>query len=331
MRYALQYNEFFKADEIAKARTLLQQGEERAAQLAAGTGAVDHRHRPGGARLRLEDRRQRAAVRARRAALVFAHAPHRWRLDAWFHGRDETLSEVNFLADRAALAGRVHAARHHRAAPLRALLQRQQVRRRGGSVRSAGRREAATTRSTRTASWCAASAWAALRPGTSATHYAGLWAAVAPGAGFSETGEFLQSRPSETSPPAWEQKLWHLYDATDYAVNLFNCPTVAYNGEIDPQKQAADMMEKAMAEEGMRLIRVDRAADAAPLSSRFEGRDRPHARRHRRARARPLPAQGALHHLDAGLQPDEVGDGRRAGQALGTRARGCRDHRRVAR
>ena len=23
--------------------------------------------------------------------------PHKWRVDAWFHGRSETLSEVNFL------------------------------------------------------------------------------------------------------------------------------------------------------------------------------------------------------------------------------------------
>src|SRR6185295_16374125 len=36
VRYALQNGEFFKADEIAKARTLLAQGEERAAQLAQG-------------------------------------------------------------------------------------------------------------------------------------------------------------------------------------------------------------------------------------------------------------------------------------------------------
>src|SRR2546430_8846132 len=27
-------------------------------------------------------------------------APHRWRLDAWFHGRQENLSEVNFLYER---------------------------------------------------------------------------------------------------------------------------------------------------------------------------------------------------------------------------------------
>ena len=69
-------------------------------------------------------------------------APHRWRLDAWFHGRNETLSEVNFLADREKKCGRMVAARHHRAAPLRTLLQRQPVRRRGGFLRSAGRGEA---------------------------------------------------------------------------------------------------------------------------------------------------------------------------------------------
>src|SRR6516164_7932724 len=36
VRYALQYNEFFKPSEIGAAKVLLQQGEERAAQLAAG-------------------------------------------------------------------------------------------------------------------------------------------------------------------------------------------------------------------------------------------------------------------------------------------------------
>src|SRR5581483_5579285 len=46
------------------------------------------------------------------------------------------------------------------------------------------------------------------------------------------------------------------YNATDYASNLYNTSTIAYNGEIDPQKQAADMMERAMAEDGLRLIRI---------------------------------------------------------------------------
>src|SRR5580704_14796646 len=36
VRFALDYNEFFKADEVAKARLLLQHGEQRAAELAQG-------------------------------------------------------------------------------------------------------------------------------------------------------------------------------------------------------------------------------------------------------------------------------------------------------
>jgi hypothetical protein len=90
-----------------------------------------------------------------------------------------------------------------------------------------------------------------------AVHYAGLWAAAAPGAGFSETADFLKVFQSEEVKPAWyEQKLWHMYDCTDYAVNLFNCPTVAYSGEIDKQKQAADMMAVALKAEGIELTHI---------------------------------------------------------------------------
>src|SRR5207302_3993771 len=61
----------------------------------------------------------------------------------------------------------------------------------------------------------------------------------------------------ETVTPTWyEQKLWHIYDCTDYALNLFNCPTVAYSGEIDSQKQAADMMAKACRAVGIELTHI---------------------------------------------------------------------------
>ena len=80
-----------------------------------------------------------------------------------------------------------------------------------------------------------------------AVHYPDIWVAAAPGAGFSETANFLKVFQNETVQPTWyEQKLWHLYDCTDYALNLINCPTVAYSGERDRQKQAADMMAKAL-------------------------------------------------------------------------------------
>src|SRR5204862_291277 len=81
--------------------------------------------------------------------------------------------------------------------------------------------------------------------------------ATAPGAGFSETAEFLKVFQNEKVQPTWwEKKLWHVYDATDYAVNFYNCPLVAYSGEIDRQKQAADMMAKALAAEGITMTHV---------------------------------------------------------------------------
>ena len=90
-----------------------------------------------------------------------------------------------------------------------------------------------------------------------ATHYPDVWAAASPGAGFSETREFLHNFQNENVQPAWyEKKLWHWYDCTDYAVNLFNCPTIAYSGELDSQKQSADIMEKYMADEGLKLDRI---------------------------------------------------------------------------
>jgi hypothetical protein len=47
-----------------------------------------------------------------------------------------------------------------------------------------------------------------------------------------------------------------MYDSTDYAINTFNVPVVAYSGEIDPQKQAADAMSAAMAAEGLTLEHI---------------------------------------------------------------------------
>lgn len=90
-----------------------------------------------------------------------------------------------------------------------------------------------------------------------ATHYSDLFAAASPGAGFAETREFLHLSPQQVEETPWyERKLWHLYDCTDVAVNLFNVPTVAYSGELDGQKQSADIMEKYMAAEGLKLERV---------------------------------------------------------------------------
>jgi hypothetical protein len=89
-----------------------------------------------------------------------------------------------------------------------------------------------------------------------AAHYASLWAAASPGAGFVDTFVFQKVSRWPTQPSWYVQKLWHLYDVTDYAANLFNCPVVAYSGEIDPQREAAELMNRAMAGEGIELVHI---------------------------------------------------------------------------
>jgi Prolyl oligopeptidase family len=256
VRYALQYNEFFKLEEVFKAKLLLQHGEERARQLAEGrapwtmaTGLI----------VRGYISKIDKSVQPYGLVIPPSFTPnttHRWRLDTWFHGRGETLSEVNFLTDRETrtgeftprdtivlhlygrfcnankFAGEVDLFEALDAVKRQYRIDENRIVVRGFSMGGAA-------------------AW------QFGTHYAGLWAAIAPGAGFSESAQFLRlNLTGESAPPLWEQKLFHLYDATDYAVNLFNTPVVAYNGENDGQKQAADMMERAMAEEGLRLTRI---------------------------------------------------------------------------
>ena len=89
-----------------------------------------------------------------------------------------------------------------------------------------------------------------------ATHFSGLWCAASPGAGFAETPIFTKANaPGKEQRPGWEQTLWRQYEGTGIAGNLFNVPTLAYAGEIDGQKEASDLMEAAMAKEGLKLER----------------------------------------------------------------------------
>jgi len=256
VRYALQYNEFFKADEITKARILLQHGEERARQLAAGqapwttaTGLVAK-----GYISKIDKSVQPYALVV--PPSYSPNTPHRWRLDAWFHGRSETLSEVNFLSDRESKPGEftppdtivLHL--YGRYCNANKFAGEVDLFEALDSVKRQYRIDENRIL-VRGFSMGGASAW------QFGTHYAGLWAAIAPGAGFSESAQFLRlNLVGDNAPPSWEQKLFHLYDATDYAANLYNTPVVAYNGDMDGQKQAADAMERVMAEEGLRLVRV---------------------------------------------------------------------------
>ncbi len=90
-----------------------------------------------------------------------------------------------------------------------------------------------------------------------AVHYPELWAAANPGAGFSETTQFLKVfQNEEFKPTSYQRDLLHWYDCPDWTNNLRNVPTIAYSGEIDRQKQAADVMAEAFAQRGMNLPHV---------------------------------------------------------------------------
>ncbi len=256
VRYALTYDEFYAPGELKVARKLLNQGSERAEQLRAGktpwttaTGLVVR-----GYRSKID-----GSVQPYGLVVPVSYQPnsaYEHRLDIWCHGRGEKLTELSFLNGRQSSPGEftpknafvlhlygrycnankfageidclealAHVRKHYPIDENRVVM-------RGFSMGGA-------------ACW------------QFAVHYAGLWAAAAPGAGFSETADFLKVFQDEKVQPAWyEKKLWHWYDCTDYAANLFNCPVVAYSGEIDRQKQAADRMAEAMKKEGLTLTHL---------------------------------------------------------------------------
>jgi len=86
-------------------------------------------------------------------------------------------------------------------------------------------------------------------------HYADRWAAVHAGAGFVDVARYTRLTPDKY-PPAYEQALWGVYDVPKYVRNLFNLPVVAYSGELDKQKDAADFMAEAFKEQGHTLTHL---------------------------------------------------------------------------
>jgi hypothetical protein len=262
VRYALKYKEFYGKNpaDVQKqfdvARKHLKSGKERATALKEGkspwttaTGLIAR-----GYVSKIDGSVQPYGILV--PASYQANTALQFRLDIWCHGRGENLTELNFIegvqrsggqfqpphAFVLQLYGRYCCANKF-AGEIDCLEAMEHVKKnypiddsrivmRGFSMGGA-------------ACW------------QFAVHYPSLWCAAAPGAGFSETADFLKVFQDEkVLPTAYEKKLWHMYDCTDYAGNLYNCPVVAYSGEVDKQKQAADMMAAAMKREGLTLTHI---------------------------------------------------------------------------
>ena len=252
----LEYREFFSAGDVKNAKSVLQEGLRRAEQLVKEE--ADWVTQKG---LVVRGFRSKIDRTVQPYGLVIPDSydgtgKANYRLDLWFHGRGERTSESAFINQRMKQVGRIapkdtivlHSYGRYSNAfkfagevdVLEGLAHAQQNYRvdedriavRGFSMGGAG-------------------CW------QMAVHYPDMFFAANPGAGFSETPEFLKFFQKETLNPTWYQKtLWHLYDCTDWAINLNQLPTVAYSGELDIQKQAADIMEEALAKKGISLTHL---------------------------------------------------------------------------
>jgi hypothetical protein len=252
--WALRYNEFFKPQEFKAATEFLAEGMQRARALREGktpwtrqTGLVVR-----GYRSRID-----GSVQPYGMVIPDNGFDGPRRLDIWCHGRFEGVVELGFMQQRRTQIGHVQP---QGALVLHPFGRYSCANKFAGEVDTFEALEHArkfypidTDRiMMRGFSMGGAAAW------QFATHYAGLWCGANPGAGFAETPEFLSVFQAEevNQAPWYEKKLWRWYNATDYALNLFHCPTVAYSGELDKQKQAADIMEKALASEQMDLVHL---------------------------------------------------------------------------
>ncbi|MHA3775009.1 prolyl oligopeptidase family serine peptidase [Verrucomicrobiota bacterium sgz303538] len=254
--YALRYNEFMDAKQLAAAKPLLAEGLARAKALRSGqapwttqTGLVVR-----GFRSRIDGSVQPYGLIVPPTWKAGDKRPR--RLDIFNHGRGDTLTEISFIAERMRSKGEFTPEDSFVLHPYGRFC---------NATKFAGETDVFEAMSHVQRNYPVdsnrivmlgfsmggASVWHL------GTHYAWLWAAASPGAGFAETPIYTKAfAPGKDAPPWWEQVLWRLYNATDYAANLANTSLIAYSGEDDPQKASADIMEKTAAAEGLTLERL---------------------------------------------------------------------------
>ncbi len=252
--WALRYNELFNVKDVKTALDQLEEGRLRAVELKTGNAPWT--------------KQRGLVVRGYKSKVDGSVQPYGMvvpengfdgpkRLDIWCHGRFENTTELGFIQQRRTGVGSINPANTLVLHPFGRFSCGNKF---AGEIDAFEAIEHAkkfypvdnNRIMMRGFSMGGAAAWHL------ATHYADQWCGANPGAGFSETPEFLkmsQKEPVEDTP-WYEQKLWHWYNATDSALNLWHCPTVAYSGEFDRQKQAADMMEKALLAEQIDLTHI---------------------------------------------------------------------------
>ncbi len=252
--WALRYGEFHSTNQFDQARRALALGHERAHQLANGEAPWTRQTGPvvRGFVSQIDDSVQPYGVVVPEKGS--ANGPP-LRLDVWLAGRDEKRTELKFIADRLRSPGDFAPADAVVVHPYGRFCNAYKFAGETDVFEAVAHAERAygtdpRRRAIRGFSMGGAGTWHL------AAHYPGFWRSAAPGAGFVDTPGYTGILKSSPVPPAWEQTLWRLYDVPGYAANFHQLDVVAYSGELDPQKLAADTMATAMSREGLTLLHL---------------------------------------------------------------------------
>ena len=234
---ALRLDEFLAKDSAKQTLAVLDAGLKRAAEEKAGRTpwrAVRNRAVARGYVSKIDGSVQPYSLS------IPADAPKPLRLDVVLHGRDGTLTEVKFLAQK------------ETAKPTAEAFATLEVYGRGNNAyRWAGEadlREALNEASAELRRVGPIVLRGFSMGGVGTWHY-GLhdpfaFRVLGPGAGFTTTHGYAGKLPEAL--PDYQERCLRIYDAVRVSENVFNVPVVAYAGELDKQKAAADNVIAAL-------------------------------------------------------------------------------------
>jgi predicted esterase len=166
----------------------------------------------------------------------------KWRLDVVLHGRDGSLTESKFIATHAGAApkdlGYLQLEVYGRGNNAYRWAGETDVFEAIGEYRGASQSVDPYRIVLRGFSMGGAGTWHI------GLHHPSRFAVIGPGAGFTTTHGYIANLPKEL--PEHQEKCLRIYDAYLHAENAFNVPVIAYSGEKDAQKKAADNIENAL-------------------------------------------------------------------------------------
>ncbi len=179
------------------------------------------------------------------------------RLDIWLHGRGDTTTEIPFLIDRLSKLGTyapentivLHPfGRHCNAFKFAGETDVYEALEHVGSLFSIDPARI----SIRGFSMGGAGCWHL------AAHDPGRWFAANPGAGFVDTIRYQgwDEKPMPYPIQEWGRRLMHWYDVPPWVENLHNTNVIVYSGELDAQRQGAEIMLRAAKKHDVEMTHV---------------------------------------------------------------------------